>query len=51
MFRNRAEKPVDIKPWFSESCASLILGLLNNNVCKNILFHIISQNKDLILMK
>lgn len=31
MFRNRAEKPLDIKPWFSEACASLLQGLLDNN--------------------
>ncbi|CAD8213148.1 unnamed protein product [Paramecium octaurelia] len=31
MFRNRLEKPLDIKPWFSEECKSLLQGLLNND--------------------
>lgn len=32
MFRNRAEKPIDMKSWFSESAVILLKGLLNNNV-------------------
>jgi hypothetical protein len=32
MLRNRLEKPIDMKPWFSEECKSLLNGLLNNDV-------------------
>lgn len=48
MFRNRTEKPTEMKPWFSEACSSLLTGLLNNNVNT---FYIISLNKELIYNK
>ncbi|CAD8206721.1 unnamed protein product [Paramecium octaurelia] len=31
MFRNRTEKQIEMKPWFSEACSSVLTGLLNNN--------------------
>lgn len=32
MLRSRKEKEVEMKPWFSEDCQSLLKGLLNNDV-------------------
>ncbi|CAD8123605.1 unnamed protein product [Paramecium sonneborni] len=36
MFRNRLEKPLDLKPWLSEECKSLLQGLLNNDASQRL---------------
>ncbi len=32
MFKNRMEKPIELKSWFSDAASSLLQGLLNNDV-------------------
>lgn len=36
MFRNRLEKKIEMKPWFSEEVSSLLTGLLINEPTKRI---------------
>ena len=42
MFKNRIEKQMEIKSWFSTQAISLLKGLLNQDV----IYRLISQKKD-----
>lgn len=37
MYKNRLEKPIEMKSYFSEEAVSLLKGLLKNDVNKNTL--------------
>jgi hypothetical protein len=45
MFKNRIEKPVEMKPWFSAVASSLLQGLLNIEVQVIILDYEIAELK------
>jgi hypothetical protein len=38
MFKNRIEKPIEMKSWFSEDTVNLLAGLLANEVLEGITY-------------
>lgn len=45
MFKNRLEKPIEMKQWFSEDVRSLLKGLLENDPKKRLRVKEIKEHK------